>query len=285
MAGVERPRHVTGVEPLGRADRPRQGERQLGPLNLSLGPVGTGPEHPRQPLRDRLPDVARQAGGVEAAGDRAVDAGPAADQGKPHGVDPRRDGGARGRPRPDRGRAGRKQTRRGPGPAGGLLEEVERPRLVHDGAAAGDRQVGQLPQMALRGRGDHVRRPGRAGPRGGGVGVLLLRRGFGTAEGAEGPPVLFERRRIHQQHRRALRALQELRTHDCLFTRHRHRRDSARPDGRASTGCPDHIPTAGRSPRPRQRKNEDRRDRRESARETARHNAGLRCGRLDHGSF
>ena len=92
-------------------------------------------------------------------------------------------------------------------------DAVERPSLVHGNGAAGHRQVGKTPQMALLRRRDHVGGVPRRGSSGNRVRLAGRDRRRGTAEGVENLPVLVERRRVDELHRHVLFSPQQLRAH------------------------------------------------------------------------
>ena len=163
VAAVENPGNVIPVEPLRLADRPRQVEHQLDPADLGLGSVSAGLERAGEALRE-LPRGRRPAGRRRRGRSRTarVDTGPPREsRSRRTAVEDNSPwkGRAANLPGAGPGRTVREQPGRGLRPAGRLLEQLERPRLVHDDAPAGDRQVGQIPQMALLRRGHHVRRP------------------------------------------------------------------------------------------------------------------------------
>ena len=102
------------------------------------------------------------------------------------------------------------------GLGGRVLEQVQRPCLVHGNGAAGHRQVGESPQMALlRGR-DHVGRVPR--PASSRRRVTATGRRRGTAEGIERLTVLVERGRADELDGYRVSAPQQLRAHAWVLS-------------------------------------------------------------------
>ena len=165
-------------------------------LQLRLGEPGAGLTRLVQSVRERLANDTGKAGTVEGA-DGLIDAHAGREE-TTHRVEPRSAGCTGIQARNDLGRTAGEQLGRPVGIDSRVVEQVERPSLIHGSGAAGHRQVGKTPQMALVRRRDHVGGVPRTGSGGNGIRLAVRDRRRSTAERVENLPVLFERRRVDE---------------------------------------------------------------------------------------
>ena len=205
MGALQDLHHVMPVEPLRLGLRPRQVEHHANPLDVPLGHGRAGPQRAGQRLRQRVANGRRHGSAIQSpenliesiAGREEITERVATRGTGRRSV--RRGNGLRGTALEQRWR----RLRTG----GRVVEQVERLGIIHGNCSAGNRQVGEIPQIALLRRGNDVGRVRGLAVRRHGVGINR------AAEDIESLTVLVDGRRIHELHHHVLPSLQQLRAH------------------------------------------------------------------------